>query len=59
MTRWLFRLFIAILTFFRQYFSESEKELFEMVKFMFSKKATKNDEIFTVDLTLHSVLGGI
>ena len=25
-----------------------------MVKFMFSKKATKNDEIFTVDLTLYS-----
>ena len=25
-----------------------------MVKFMFSKKATKNDEIFTVDLTLCS-----
>ena len=23
-----------------------------VVKFMFSKKATKNDEIFTVDLTL-------
>ena len=25
-----------------------------MVKFMFSKKATKIDEIFTVDLTLYS-----
>ena len=25
-----------------------------VVKFMFSKKATKNDEIFTVDLTLCS-----
>ena len=33
MTRWLFRLFIAILTFLRQYFSESEKKkFFEMVQ---------------------------
>ena len=26
--------------------------MFEFIKFMFSKKATKIDEIFTVDLTL-------
>ena len=26
--------------------------IYFVVKFMFSKKATKNDEIFTVDLTL-------
>ena len=26
-----------------------------MVKFVFSKKATKIDEIFTIDLTLHNV----
>ena len=30
------------------------KSLFVLLKFMFSKKATKMDEIFTIDLTLCS-----
>ena len=38
-----------------QHFTAAYKYSFHcMVKFMFSKKATKIDEIFTVDLTLYS-----
>ena len=31
---------------------QRSKNKFELIKFMFSMKATKNDEIFTVNLTL-------
>ena len=38
----------------RVIFILTSDRLFKKIKFIFSKKATKNDEIFTVDLTLCS-----
>ena len=35
-------------------YTESDMYFQKFVKFMFSKKATKIDKIFTVDLTLYS-----
>ena len=39
----------------RTIYSNSERSELFLVKFMFSKKATKMDEMFAVDLTLHNV----